>query len=59
MWSEGNYSCDCARRRFFAKAIGEDDPDPGECGDGAFSVRIKLDNLVVYQDGHFSTSEVA
>lgn len=39
IWSEGNYACDCNRALFFARAIGEDDPERS-CGDSAFSLRI-------------------
>lgn len=38
-WFEGNYSCDCNRALFFARAGGEDDPEIG-CGEGAYSVRL-------------------
>lgn len=49
-WHEGNYSCDCNRAAFFAKAGGEEDPD-SECGDGSYSVRVtQLDGTLVYQD---------
>lgn len=39
IWEEGNFACDCNRASFFARAIGEDDPDRS-CGMEAFSVRI-------------------
>lgn len=40
MWSEGNYSCNCNRALFFARAAGEEDPNDRECGDGAYSIII-------------------
>jgi hypothetical protein len=42
MWTEGNYSCDCNRRLFMARALGEPEPeDPNNpCGD-----TIKLEKL--------------
>lgn len=39
LWSEGNFGCDCNRALFFARAVGEDDPDR-ECGDTEFSIEI-------------------
>jgi hypothetical protein len=38
MWQEGNYSCDCNRALFFARASGDPDPEPRPCGDIAFRV---------------------
>lgn len=37
-WTEGNQACDCNRRGFFLHAMGDPDPDYGECGDTEFSV---------------------
>lgn len=37
-WTEGNQACDCNRRGAFALAMGEPDPDYGECGDTDFFV---------------------
>jgi hypothetical protein len=41
MWEGGNYSCDCNRRLFFARAAGEDEDWYGGCGDVAYSVRVR------------------
>ena len=50
IWAEGNYTCDCNRALFFARANGEDDPDQ-ECGDAAFSLRVLgEDGKVLYED---------
>lgn len=50
LWSEGNYSCDCNRALFFARAGGEPDP-VRPCGEVAFSVQIVgTDGKVLYQD---------
>lgn len=48
-WSEGNASCDCVRAEEFAIARGEEDPDLS-CGDGAFLVRIKVGDEIVYEE---------
>lgn|SRR5687768_1587123 len=58
IWSEGNYACDCNRHLFFERAGGNepysdpDYPNPDDCTDGGYSVRI-TDNAgsVLYQDG--------
>lgn len=50
MWTEGNYSCDCNRALFFARAADEDDLDV-PCGEKMFS----LDGLLV--DGEVITFE--
>jgi hypothetical protein len=39
-WEEGNYSCDCNRALFFARAKGEEDPQNRPCGEEAYSVQI-------------------
>lgn len=41
MWEEGNYSCDCNRKLFFARAAGESEDWDSECSDGQYSVRIR------------------
>ena len=33
MWYEGNYSCDCNKLLFMARALGEPEPDDPPCGD--------------------------
>lgn len=43
MWDEGNYGCDCNRELFFCWAIGRDEPDDLECGDGE---RFVVDRIV-------------
>lgn len=41
MWIHGgNYSCDCNRALFFARAAGEDDPEDTPCGEGRFTVQL-------------------
>lgn len=35
MWTEGNYSCDCNRSLFFARAAKEEEIDI-PCGEGGF-----------------------
>ena len=37
-WTEGNQSCDCNRRGDFLYALGNFDPDYGDCGHTEFSV---------------------
>lgn len=44
LWSEGNWSCDCNRALFFARAKGEEDPEGLECTEGKFSVIIELED---------------
>jgi hypothetical protein len=36
-WSDGNYACDCNRGLFFARAVGEEDPDV-ECGEVVYKI---------------------
>lgn len=31
-WTEGNDSCDCNRRLYMARTLGEPDPHPSPCG---------------------------
>lgn len=52
IWAEGNYSCDCNRRLFFARVKGEDEDWGGGCSDGKFSVHIRDANTdeVYYSD---------
>jgi hypothetical protein len=49
MWQEGNYSCDCNRGDFFARANGEEDPDH-DCGDELYKVHIEVDGVVLYSE---------
>lgn len=43
IWEEGNFSCDCNRFLFFERAKGnKPDWDDGKCGNGGFSVNIKV-----------------
>jgi len=44
-WTEGNYSCDCNRALFWARAGNEDDIDI-DCSDGRFTAVV-----VVFEDG--------
>ena len=41
IWEDGNYSCDCNRRLFFARAAGEDEAWDRACSDGLYSVRVR------------------
>lgn len=41
IWESGNYSCDCNRRLFFARAAGEDEDWDSDCSDGLYSVRLR------------------
>lgn len=51
LWTEGNYSCDCNRALFFARANGEPDPLV-ECGEVAYTAikAICDDGTVVILD---------
>ena len=40
-WSEGNYSCDCNRALFFARAGGEPEHDV-DCGEELYAVHAIL-----------------
>lgn len=43
MWFEGNYSCDCNRALFFARAGGDDDMEADiPCGETRFAVVNKI-----------------
>lgn len=52
IWEEGNYSCDCNRALFFARAGGESDDFDAECGEGAYSVNVRnpVDGLTYYKE---------
>ncbi len=39
-WVDGNAACDCNRELFFLRALGLNDQDDTECGDGRYSVRL-------------------
>ena len=50
-WAEGNYSCDCNRHLFFARAFGEEENRERECSDDKFSVQlVNPSSGVVYYD---------
>jgi hypothetical protein len=46
MWTEGNYSCDCNRRSFLLRAIGElgpyEFPEPNPCGDSIVLEKLEF-----------------
>ena len=50
-WHDGNYSCDCNRELFFARAADEPEPEIN-CSDGRFRARIvRVDTgAVVYEE---------
>lgn len=55
IWQDGNYSCDCNRSLFFARAGGASDDESweqcSECGDGEFFVRVSTPaGFIVYED---------
>ena len=43
IWEAGNYSCDCNRRLFFARAAAKDENlnMDSDCGEGEYSVRVR------------------
>ena len=53
LWSEGNYGCDCNRALFFARAIGEVEPQDIPCGESLYDiVKIQLkDGRIIYEEG--------
>jgi len=54
MWSEGNYSCDCNRAKFFHKG----EHHATECGDVAYLVRITDDTgKELYADDEWPEAE--
>lgn len=55
MYTEGNYSCDCNKRLFIARAYQEDEPDDSECTDKIELVKLTLirpdlTELVIFED---------
>lgn len=50
MWEDGNYSCDCNRRLFFARANNEEEDWESGCGNTEYSVNIFLDNKCIYSE---------
>jgi hypothetical protein len=49
-WTENNYSCNCNRELFFARARKEPEPGDRLCGEGAFFLTIRQGDRVVYSD---------
>jgi hypothetical protein len=52
IWSDGNFSCDCNRALFFARAVDEPDPDL-ECGQSQYRVNwIRNDETgnIIYEE---------
>lgn len=37
-WTDGNFGCDCNRHLFFARAVGEDENEDPDCGDGRYTI---------------------
>ena len=51
MWSEGNYSCDCNRGLFFARAGREEENWHLPCGNELYSVNLKtMDRKIFYKE---------
>ena len=51
MWNDGNYSCDCNRAWFFARAANEPEYDV-DCGEELYTVI-----MILREDGHFYNVE--
>lgn len=50
-WEEGNYSCDCNRILFFARALGFPDIFDAPCGDEKYKVRLTdVNGEVLYSE---------
>lgn len=49
IWQEGNYSCDCNRALFFARANDEDE-DCFDCGESEYSIKIMLGDECIYSE---------
>lgn len=47
VWTEGNYSCDCNRRLFMCRALGEAEPERDRCGNSIRLERLLLDGTDV------------
>ena len=57
-WTEGKYSCDCERQKFFAWAAGEDEPEVdrivGSCTTDQFSILLmSADQQIDYLDDNW------
>ncbi len=50
IWEDGNYSCDCNRRLFFARANGDEEDWDSGCGEGEYSARVFYKGERVYSD---------
>lgn len=50
IWEEGNYSCDCNRRLFFARANNEEEDWNSGCSAREYSVNIMLGNECIYSE---------
>lgn len=52
MWSEGNYSCDCNRGRWFKGAVGDTDAETCEfeCDGGVYKAMVIRDGRILFND---------
>lgn len=50
VWEDGNYSCDCNRRLFFARINNEEEDWESGCSDTEYSINIFLDNDCIYSE---------
>lgn len=51
IWEDGNYSCDCNRAMFWARAKKIEPPKETQCSDGKFSVNIySMNGKLLYKE---------
>jgi hypothetical protein len=52
IWVDGNFSCDCNRSLFFARANDEDEDEAWElgCSDTDYSVNIVVEGKLIYNE---------
>lgn len=59
MWTEGNYACDCNKRLVMGRALGESDPDAGQCGDTIVLERLTVNGELVFEAKPLNLTGVA
>lgn len=50
IWEDGNYSCDCNRRLFFARVNNEEEDWDSGCSETEYSVNIMLGDKCIYSE---------
>jgi len=59
MWEEGNYACDCNRRLFFARAVGEEEDWDSPCSSDQYDVKLEnpVTGNIFYEENSDATED--